>query len=285
MPRCCFFSFGDREYNHRLNFAVEVVVLIISTLVAYLLGFAMQVFHLCRHARWARGWLLVPAFLAVGLHAWLLHQWIDVAGLQNLSFFNVLSLVAWLNATLISLLMLRKPAENLWLLAAPFAMLSIVLVAAFPSAYWVNTAANPLQLIHILLSLLTFSILCVAALQAALLAVQEQLLRKKRWTSLSQMLPSVQAIEILLFQCTSVGFLMLSLVLVSGLWSFDNLLIPGVLQKTLLAIVAWLVFAGLLIGRFWMGWRGLRASYATLIGVGLLALSYFGSRWLVEILG
>ena len=51
-----------------------------------------------------------------------------------------------------------------------------------------------------------------------------------------------------------------------------------------LAVVAWIVYAILLIGRWRLGWRGRPAIHWTLGGFTLLLLAYFGSKFVLEIL-
>jgi len=46
--------------------------------------------------------------------------------------------------------------------------------------------------------------------------------------------------------------------------------------------IAWLVFGVLLIGRVRYGWRGRSAVGWTLGGFGVLALAYFGSKFVLE---
>ncbi len=55
-------------------------------------------------------------------------------------------------------------------------------------------------------------------------------------------------------------------------------------KKTVLAVTAWIVFAVLLIGRVYWGWRGNRAIIFTLAGVALLVIAYFGSRLVLQAL-
>ena len=54
-------------------------------------------------------------------------------------------------------------------------------------------------------------------------------------------------------------------------------------HKTIISVLAWLVFAGLLTGRASLGWRGLRAVRILYLGTGLLLLGYAGSRFVLEV--
>jgi ABC-type uncharacterized transport system permease subunit len=55
-------------------------------------------------------------------------------------------------------------------------------------------------------------------------------------------------------------------------------------HKTVLSIIAWFIFSGLLLGRLRYGWRGSTAIQGTLIGFVLLLLAYFGSKLVLELI-
>jgi ABC-type uncharacterized transport system permease subunit len=52
----------------------------------------------------------------------------------------------------------------------------------------------------------------------------------------------------------------------------------------LLSVLAWVVFALLLLGRWRLGWRGRQATRWLYAGAGLLLLAYVGSRFVLEVL-
>lgn len=223
---------------------------------------------------------LIIGFVAVLFHTVLLYHWIDVGIGQNLSIFNLLSLVAWLVALLILLAAFTKPVANLTLIIFPLAVFSIILALLFPQFIIVNTAANPKQLIHILLSTLAFSTLCIAGVQAIMLAMQERLLHHKQTMGGFQILPPLEIMESLLFEMIGVGFILLTVVVLTSFWAFYPIFYTVFWQKSLLALVAWLVFAVLLIGRLFFGWRGQQVVRWTLSGVFFVMLTYFSSQFL-----
>jgi ABC-type uncharacterized transport system permease subunit len=49
------------------------------------------------------------------------------------------------------------------------------------------------------------------------------------------------------------------------------------------AVISWVLFAALLVGRSWRGWRGKTALRFTLAGFATLALAYVGSRFVLEV--
>ena len=56
------------------------------------------------------------------------------------------------------------------------------------------------------------------------------------------------------------------------------------MHKTVLSIIAWLVFGALLYGRWRHGWRGRRAVNLTLIGMAMLLLAFFGTKAVLELI-
>ena len=89
--------------------------------------------------------------------------------------------------------------------------------------------------------------------------------------------------ESLLFKLITTGFLLLSVSLISGLLFINDIFAQHLLHKTVLSIMAWLVFGLLLWGRWRYGWRGSLAVRMTLAGIVLLLLGYFGSKLVLEV--
>jgi ABC-type uncharacterized transport system permease subunit len=54
-------------------------------------------------------------------------------------------------------------------------------------------------------------------------------------------------------------------------------------HKTAFSVLAWFIFAGLLLGRRLRGWRGRQALRVLYLGAGLLLLGYLGSRFVLEV--
>jgi ABC-type uncharacterized transport system permease subunit len=230
-------------------------------------------------------WVVILGCLAISTHSYLLYRWIDIDSGQNLTVLNLLSLTLWLiSCLLIIVAALRKPIAYLAILIFPLAALSIVLTNSFPAHHIVHTAANPKQLIHIILSIVAFSILVSAGLQALVLAWQEKQLRQKYSHSIIQKLPPLETMEKLLFQMIAAGAVILGVVVMTSIYFFHAILLQQLLQKTILALTTWIIFIVLLIGRHFFGWRGKKAIYCTIGGVLLLTITYFSSMIIMELL-
>jgi len=116
------------------------------------------------------------------------------------------------------------------------------------------------------------------------LSVQNSFLHKHQPGGLIRLLPPLKTMETLLFDAIIIGFICLSLSLVSGMIFLENMFAQHLAHKTILSILAWLVFAILLAGRWLAGWRGRTAIRWTLGGFISLMLAYFGSKFVLEVI-
>lgn len=263
---------------------MSIQAIAFTTLILYLLGAFLQSISLTHNIWHLKKWVFGIGFVAICLHAILLHVWIDIYAGQNLNFYNLFSLAAWLIVLIVWIVAQRKSIESLFIFSFPVCALSIAWVLWFPKQEVIKTLAQPITLFHILLAIISFCVLCFAGLLAVLLAIQEWCLRCKKMLRVMTSLPALETMEILLFQVIQLGFVLLSIVLVTSFYFYYAILFTRYyfLQKALLVTLAWLVFAWLLFGRYHKGWRGRKAIYGTLFGVFLLFLSYFGSQLLMS---
>ncbi len=227
--------------------------------------------------------LLTGWSLAVVLHAVAIYGDAFTATGIDMGFFNALSLAAWLIALLLLVASLRHPLELLGIVLLPFAAVALALEVAFSGPGTATTLPPGLQ-IHILLSLLAYSLLAIGAIQAILLAVQNHHLHHHHPGGFIRALPPLAIMEGLLFQIIGLGFLFLSASLITGFIFLDDLFGQHVAHKTVLSIFAWGLFAGVLFGRWRFGWRGRIAVRWTLGGFLTLALAYFGSKLVLELM-
>jgi ABC-type uncharacterized transport system permease subunit len=221
---------------------------------------------------------------AVALHAYLLLDQLFISEGLNLSFFNATSLVAWFIATLGLLAALRHPIQMLYIVLFPLAALSL----------WANAVSSHDQNIlsnisagissHIISSILAYSILTLAAIQAGVLRLQEYQLKHRHLSGILQMMPPLQTMERVLFELIWVGLLLLSIAIGSGAIYLEDIFAQHLVHKTVLSIMAWIIFAILLWGRHQKGWRSQTAIHWTLGGFVVLMLGYFGSKLVLELI-
>jgi len=221
---------------------------------------------------------------AVVIHASGLYHHIFIPDGINLGFFNAVSLIAMLVAAVVLISSLRQPIENLGIAVLPIAALALLMDNLFVSHHLLSRRLAGEIEIHIILSVLAYTLLSLAAVQAILIAIQDRRLRQKHPGGLLRALPPLQVMENLLFQIITLGFFLLSMALVTGFIYLEDIFAQHLVHKTVLSIIAWVIFAILLWGRWHAGWRGRTAIRWTLTGFVVLVLAYFGSKLVLELI-
>lgn len=227
--------------------------------------------------------ILAFGALALPLHLIALHAQIYQPNGLHLGLFHVVSLVGWLIAALAIGMSLYKPVVSLTLPAYPLAIIGLALSQFGHTRYTPLTGLTPGTESHILLSILAYAVLTCAAGHAVLVAVQDRQLRRHQ-RGLLHALPPLQTMESLLFGLIWTGFVLLSLAIATGFLTLDNMFAQQVAHKTVLTLAAWCVFAVLLAGRHFGGWRGATAIRFTLWGFALLLLGFYGSKIVLELI-
>lgn len=191
-------------------------------------------------------------------------------------FAPALSMTTWLVLTVYLIESRFLPLHSVRRVLAWLAAAAVLLAWVFPGESR-PAAASPWAPLHWVLGLASYGLFGVAVLHATLLNRAESRLRRKQATPGG--LPLLQ-LERLTFQFVAAGVGVLSLAILLGwwftpAWKWDH--------KNLLAVLGWLVLAGLLVGRRIYGWRGRRATRWLYAGAALLLLSYAGSRFVLEV--
>lgn len=224
----------------------------------------------------------IAGILALICHIFTLSGQISLPTGIDLSVFIILSLISAVISALTIGFSFYQPTIMLTLGAFPFAAFSIML-SLIPHPISLINPTNSAITAHILLSILAYSLLLIAACQAVLLAMQNRHLRHYQ-TGLINALPPLITMERILFDLIFLGFLFLSLAMVTGLFVLENIFAQHVAHKTLFTLIAWITFLILLYGRWYLGWRGQKAIRFTLIGVSLLVIGFFGSKIVLELI-
>lgn len=226
---------------------------------------------------------LSVAWLAAALHAMAMVNLYAGQGGLDFSFLNALSAVAWILVAIVLLVALVKPVDKLGLVVFPLAAAILLLKLAVPEeAHTLRNHSWPMAA-HVLASILAYGFLNIAAIQSVLLAIQDWCLHTRQTEGmLIRSLPPLQTMESLLFQLIGAGFVLLTVSLVTGFLFLENMFAQHLVHKTVLSILAWIVFAVLLVGRMRYGWRGQIAIRWTLGGFFSLMLAYFGSKMVLE---
>lgn len=231
---------------------------------------------------------LHTAIVGLGLliHGGLLYRDIFAVGSFNFGLFYALSAILWLTALIYWLANLKHKIESLQAFVLPPAALFVLLSAMSIQDYVPSNTEASWFMAHVSVAILAYSLFTFAAMHALLMAVAERTLHKKSTFITLPSFPPLMVMESLLFKVIGLGFILLTLTLISGML-FSEQIFAKPLQfnhKVIFSIASWCIYGWLLIGRFKYGWRGKTAIRWTLSGFGLLLLAYIGSKFVYEVL-
>ena len=233
-----------------------------------------------------RGVLGHAIVMPLALQGYLLYGNLFVDGVLNLGLVSALSLISWLTMLVYWLARFFYPLAGLQSLVLPLAAVGAVLPVLFPSAHILSQHTSWAFNVHVLVAMLAYSLFTIAALHAGLMSMVEKRLHHAALPPVLRAVPPLLTMEILLFRIIGAGFVLLTLTLISGMvfseqifgkpWRFNHMAVLG--------FTSWCVFAGLLLGHHFYGWRGRTAVRWTMSGFVFLLLAYLGTQFVLEVL-
>lgn len=190
------------------------------------------------------------------------------------TFHEALSFFSWMLVLVFLAVEFRQRIHVLGSFLVPLALVSLVSAAALPP-----DRVSPLQpmfrtlWIHVTLSMLGTVGFAVAFVAGIMYVIQDGLLKSKRFNVLYAKLPALDYLDRLNQQSIVLGFPLLTLGIVTGAFSAD--LARGSYlnwnPEQTMALVTWVFYFVVLMGRLTVGWRAKRAAYLTIIGfVGVI---------------
>jgi ABC-type uncharacterized transport system permease subunit len=159
---------------------------------------------------------------------------------------------------------------------------AVLLTLAFPGE--LRVLGSRWAPLHWLLGVGAYGLFGAAVLHALLLDESERRLRRTgRALPASDHAPAMPLLQLerITFRFVQAGFAVLTSAILLGMatapkWRLDH--------KTVLSIGSWALFAALLAGRHWQGWRGRQATRWLYAGALVLLLAYAGTRFVADVL-
>jgi ABC-type uncharacterized transport system permease subunit len=223
-------------------------------------------------------------------------------GVAHFGFGLALSATLWLGVAVFWVESLYYALAAMRLFILPLAGLCALLTLWFPGNTTLSSSALTQSFAfeaHLVVALAAYGLLTIAALQALLMAALDRWLHSAETapggqagalaqfeTALLRPLPPLLTMERLLFRLVSLGFVLLTLTVLTGVVFSETLFNEPMRldEKTVFTLIAWLIFGALLAGRWRYGWRGRVALRWTLAGFLALLLGYAGSRFVLEVI-
>lgn len=205
---------------------------------------------------------------------------------MRFGFGVALSLMVWLAICFYWVEAFYTRLDGLHAVAMPAGAVASLLPLAFPGEHVLANSGSPAFRAHFIIAMLAYSLFTLAALHALLMAIASRRLHNARFDRVLDSLPPLLTMEALLFRLIGIAFLLLTLTLVTGILFSESLFGRAfrVDHKTIFAVISWLLFGALLVGRRLWGWRGRIALRWTLAGFVALMLAYVGSRFVIEVI-
>jgi ABC-type uncharacterized transport system permease subunit len=219
--------------------------------VAFLL-YAALAFHFWR-TRW-RGasvprvapWERAAILAPFALHTWLVYDMLWAHSELRFGFGQALSVMLWLAVLIYWVESRFLELEGMQAPILALAAVCVPLPALFPGLAAPPYTHSTEFRLHLALAMIAYGMFTIAALHALVMTL------------------------------TLLTGIVFSETLFGRAMKFDH--------KTVFAVVSWFIFAALLAGRYFYGWRGRTALRWTLAGFVALLLAYVGSRFVLEVI-
>ena len=227
---------------------------------------------------------LIIAGVGALAHIGFLANAIVIAPGQNMSITNVLSLVSWLITC--AMLLSASVLPNLMLLPVVFTFSALTILASWliPVAHIMHIELHPGLVVHITLSLFAYGTLVIAFLYALQMSYITYRLKQKGSALLHSALPPLMMVEGMMFRLLQLGTGLLIIAQLSGFVFLENMFSRMYAHKTVLSLMALGLYLFILAGEKLRGWQARQVIVLNIIGVVLLSLAYFGSRFVREVL-
>ncbi|MBF0281269.1 MAG: cytochrome c biogenesis protein CcsA [Zetaproteobacteria bacterium] len=178
--------------------------------------------------------------------------------------------------------LLKHGLRGLGLFLLPITALALLISAFLPHEeviYWIPTSSL-LDTGHLLISLIAYALMTIAALHAVMYLLVDRMLKRKKISLLMQSMPSLFDMET--YMCAQLlwAVVLLGISILSGLlWQWVDFHHFALLShKVLLAFFAFIILLTVVLKRKRAGWYGRRTSQMILGAYALLLLAYFGVK-------
>jgi cytochrome c-type biogenesis protein CcsB len=254
------------------------VMFFMTTVVLYLLGTGCFLVYLLR-----RSDALSKVSLGVTAAGFLTHtitlltRMLD-AGIPLPSFHEAMSFFSWTLVLVFLIVELRHRLHVLGAFILPLASISLLSAAALPAEVPTLEPVLKTVWLHVILSMLGTVGFAVAFVAGLMYLIQERLLKSKRFNVLYSKLPPLDYLDHLNQQSIVLGFPLLTLGIITGAISaeFAQGSYLNWNPEQLWALVTWVFYFVVLLGRLMVGWRAKRAAYLTIIGFAGVVLTFIG---------
>ncbi|MEQ1563464.1 MAG: cytochrome c biogenesis protein CcsA [Nitrospiraceae bacterium] len=208
----------------------------------------------------------------------LVARMVGTADVSPPGFHEALSFFSWMLILVFLAVEFRHRLHVLGSFIVPLALVSLVSAAALPETAPTLSPVFRTLWVHVTLSMLGTVGFAVAFVAGVMYLIQDGLLKSKRFNVLYSKLPALDFLDHLNQQSIVMGFPLLTLGIITGALSaeFSRGSYLSWNPEQTWALVTWVFYFAVLLGRLTVGWRAKRAAYLTIIGFAGVILTLIG---------
>ena len=195
--------------------------------------------------------------------------------------YESLVMVAWSIALVWYVLeaFTKMRAVGLYVLPVVLILLTVAWVEYRAPVQLVPALRSDIVILHVIVMLTAIGCLYVAGGAGIIYLIEEALLRRRKAGGVLGRLPSLGALEKLIYHATLVGLPFLTAGMLAGIIRAETYKVPQwwVDPMVLLALIAWALYAVLLWGRTRADWVGSRIAWLAITGLVVLLVIRFAA--------
>ncbi len=258
------------------------VILIWLAYLLYAAAFAVFLIGFFTQRLWMnRLGLIVAAAGLVGQTLGLIFRGISAGHFPFVGLYESMVLVAWAIVLVWHVLesFTKIKAVGLYVMPVVLVLLTIALVSYDPPRSMVPALRSDIVIVHVVVMLVAIGCLYVAGGAAIIYLIEETLLRRRKTGGVLGRLPSLAALDRLIYHATLLGLPFLTMGMAAGVIRAETFKVPGwpTDPMVLLSAATWAVYVALIAGRVRGDWSGRTVSWLAVTGLVLLFVIRFAA--------
>lgn len=253
-------------------------VYLVLTLALYTVGVVQVLIQALSRRKLVNSWTVAVTLAGFALHtASLSQRWTEAGHFPAVGLHDGASFLAWAIVLAFLMTYVRTGLEALGLAVYPVAFALVVLANLAPVAEAGDPILKSMFLpLHTTLAFFGYAALFVAFAMGMLYLIQERELKGRSPSAFYYLVPSLERCDTISARSVAVGFGFLTLAIITGIlwnrdarghyWSWD--------AKEWSALLAWIIYVGLLFARYRTGWGGRRAALLGIAGFAAVAFTF-----------
>ncbi|MCA9470784.1 MAG: cytochrome c biogenesis protein [Nitrospirales bacterium] len=249
------------------------------TMVLYFVGTVVFLIYLLRRSEFLSKGALALAGLGFLSHTLaLLVKTVGLGHLPLMTFQEAMSFFAWTLVLVFLGVVLKRGLHVLGAFILPLSFLSLVSASIAPAG---SPGFHPVfetVWVHVTLSMLGTVGFAVAFVAGIMYIMQDRMLKSKQFNAVYIKLPPLDFLDALNQRSILFGFPLLTLGILTGSLS-AHLSLGSYMSwnpEQVWALITWIFYFAVLLGRVTVGWRAKKAAYLTIVGFAGVILTFVG---------